>query len=71
MTHATRTVAVAILVALALCVPVQALTPEIVNAFDPETRLHAQQESGDDRIQTNVGDRQIAREWNAAHPREP
>ena len=29
MTHATRFVAVAVLVALALCVPVQAQTPEI------------------------------------------
>ena len=29
MTHATRFVAVAVLVALVLCVPVQAQTPEI------------------------------------------
>ena len=61
MTHAVRFVAaVAVLAALVLCVPVQAKTSEIVNAFAPETRLHAQQEPDDDRIQINVGDRQIA-----------
>jgi hypothetical protein len=69
MTHATRFVAdVAILVALALCVPVQAQTPEIVNAFAPETRLHAQQEPDGDRIQINVGDRQIALSASAWTP---
>jgi len=61
MTHAARFVAVvAVLIALAVGAPVQAQTPEIVNAFAPETRLHAQQEPDDDRLQINVGDRQIA-----------
>jgi hypothetical protein len=36
MTHATRFAAVAVLVALALCVPVQAQTPEI-DALPPCT----------------------------------
>ena len=48
MTHATRIVAVAVLVALVLCVPVQAQTPEI-----DEARLRA--EAGDAEAQYTIG----------------
>ena len=48
MTHATRFVAVAVLVALVLCVPVQAQTPEI-DAW----RVRAEQ--GDAEAQYNRG----------------
>ena len=61
MTHATRFVAVVVLVALGLLnVSCESQTPEIVNTFATETRLNEQQEPDDDRIQINVGDRQIA-----------
>ena len=43
MTHATRFVAVAVLAALALCVPVQAQTPEI-------DALRARAEQGDPSV---------------------
>ena len=48
MTHATRFVAVAVLVALALCVPVQAQTPEI-------DALRARAEAGDAEAQYDLG----------------
>ena len=48
MTHATQVVAVAVLAALALCVPVQAQTPEI-----DEARLRA--EAGDAEAQYTIG----------------
>ena len=48
MTRATRIVAVAVLTALALCVPVQAQTPEI-----DEARLRA--EAGDAEAQYTIG----------------
>ena len=48
MTHATRFVAVAVLVALVLCVPVQAQTPEI-------DALRARAEQGDASAQHNLG----------------
>jgi len=48
MTHATRFVAVAVLVALALCVPVRAQTPEI-------DALRARAEAGVAEAQFNLG----------------
>ena len=48
MTHAVRIVAVAVLVALALCVPVQAQTPEI-------DALRVRAEAGDAEAQNNLG----------------
>ncbi len=48
MTHATRFVAVAVLVALALCAPVQAQTPEI-------DALRARAGQGDARAQSRLG----------------
>ena len=48
MTHATRFVAVAVLVALALCVPVQAQTPEI-------DALRVRAEAGDAEAQDDLG----------------
>ncbi len=48
MTHATRFVAVAVLVALALCVPVQAQTPEI-------DALRARAEAGVAEAQYDLG----------------
>jgi len=48
MTHATRFVAVAVLVALVLCVPVQAQTPEI-------DALRVRAEAGDAEAQHNLG----------------
>ncbi len=49
MTHATRFVAVAVLVALVLCVPVQAQTPEI-------DALRVRAEAGDAHAQYDLGD---------------
>ena len=50
MTHATRFVAVvAVLTALALCVPVQAQTPEIDEAL-------ARAEAGDAEAQCSLGE---------------
>jgi len=49
MTHATRFVAVAVLVALALCAPVQAQTPEI-------DALGVRAEAGDAEAQFNLGE---------------
>jgi hypothetical protein len=79
-THATRFVAVvAILAALAVCVPVQAQTP----AADA---LRVRAEAGDAEAQRNLGVRygtgrgvpeddaeaqRLAREWDAAPPRGP
>ena len=48
MTHAVRIVAVAVLVALALCVPVQAQTPEI-------DALRVRAEAGDAGAQNDLG----------------
>jgi TPR repeat protein len=48
MTHATRFVAVAVLVALVLCVPVQAQTPEI-------DALRVRAAAGDAGAQNNLG----------------
>ena len=48
MTHATRFVAVAVLVALVLCVPVQAQTPEI-------DAVRVRSEAGDAEAQHNLG----------------
>ena len=48
MTHATRIVAVAVLTALVLCVPVQAQTPEI-------DALRVRAEAGDAEAQNNLG----------------
>ena len=48
MTHATRFVAAAVLVALALCAPVQAQTPEI-------DALRVRAEAGDAEAQYNLG----------------
>ena len=80
MTHAVRIVAVAVLVALALCVPVQAQTPEI-------DALRVRAEAGEVVAQFLLGvayatgrgvfpqddaeAQRLAREWDAAHPREP
>ena len=50
MTHATRFVAVAVLIALAQCVPVQAQTPEIDEAL-------ARAEAGDAEAQYIIGNR--------------
>jgi hypothetical protein len=49
MTHATRFVAVAVLIALALCVPVQAQTPEI-------DALRVRAEQGDAEAQCSLGE---------------
>jgi len=49
MMHATRFVAVAVLVALALCAPVQAQTPEI-------DALGVRAEAGDAEAQFNLGE---------------
>ena len=81
MTHATRFVAsVAVLAALAVAAPVQAQTPEI-------DALRVRAEAGEVVAQFLLGvayatDRgvfpqddaeaqRLAREWDAAHPREP
>ena len=48
MTHATRFIAVAVLVALALCAPMQAQTPEIDD-------LRMRSEAGDAYAQFNLG----------------
>ena len=117
MTHATRFVAVAVLVALAVGAPVQAQTPEIdalrvrAEAGDPNAQndlgvryangrgvpqdyvqadmwfnLAASRMTGEDRESAvsardliaealtpdDLSDAQrLAREWDAAHPREP
>tara|TARA_B100000470_G_C19599542_1_gene306008 strand:- start:468 stop:608 length:141 start_codon:yes stop_codon:yes gene_type:complete len=46
MTHATRFVAVAILVALAQCVPMQAQTPEIDALREGDRRITVPSPSG-------------------------
>ena len=79
MTHATRFVAVAVLVVLAPGAPVEAQTPEIDD-------LRARAEAGEVVAQFLLGvayatgrgvpeddaeAQRLAREWAAAHPREP
>jgi hypothetical protein len=81
MTHATRFVAsVAVLAALAVAAPVQAQTPEI-------DALRVRAEAGEVVAQFLLGvayatgrgvfpqddaeAQRLAREWDAAHPREP
>ena len=79
MTHHLRFVAVAVLVALVLCVPVQAQTPEI-------DALRVRAEAGNVVAQYNFGvmyangrgvpqddaeAQRLAREWDEAHLREP